>query len=183
MQGSPWFFVAWARAELASDFQHINGDDFTFDIAGGVGYRFNDRFSLTTGATVLNLNGDSRIIPGINFDWVVNDKTRIGLYGPMPMISYKPNEDWSFSMRGIPGGGVWNITNDHGDSKSINLTSYQLGVFASRRITGEFWINAGVGATVFNNIKYSDPDGSHKTLDEDMGSGLFGQIGLSLKTW
>src|SRR5512137_1253076 len=55
-KGSPWFYGGWARAELASDFQHINGDDFTFDIAGGVGYRFSDRFTLAAGAAVLNLN-------------------------------------------------------------------------------------------------------------------------------
>jgi len=55
---------------------------------------------------------------------VVNEKLRIGLYGSMPMISYSPSEDWNFSLRGLPGGGVWNITADNGDSKSIDLTSY-----------------------------------------------------------
>ena len=52
-----------------------------------------------------------------------------------------------------------------------------------RRLTGKLWLNAGVGCTLFNNITYADPDGSNKLLDEDMGSGWFGQIGLSLKTW
>jgi hypothetical protein len=182
-KGSPWFYGGWARAELASDFQHINGDDLTFDIAGGVGYRYSDSFTIAAGAAVLNLNGDAWICPGINFDWVVNEKTRIGLYGPMPVISYSPNEDWNFSLRGIPGGGVWNITDDNGDSKSVDLTSYQVGAFAGRRLTGKLWLNAGVGFTVFNGIEYSDQNGDNEILDEDMESGLFGQIGLSLKAW
>lgn len=182
-QGSPWFYGGWARAELASDFQHINGDDLTFDIAGGVGYRFSDSFTLAAGSAVLNINGDTWVCPGINFDWVVNDTIRVGLYGPVSLVSYSPGENWNFSLRGMPGGGVWNITDDNGDSKSIDLSSYQVGAFANRRLTGKLWLNAGVGMTVFNNIEYSDPDGDDKVLDEDMESGIFGQIGLSLKAW
>lgn len=181
--GSPWFYGGWVRAELASDFQHLDGDDVTFDIAGGVGYRFSDRFTLAAGAAVINLNGNTWVCPGLNFDWVLNDQIRIGLYGPMPLISYTPSEDWNFSLRGFPGGGVWNITDDNGRSKSIDLTSYQVGAFASRRLTGKLWLNAGVGITLFNHIEYSDPDGDRKTVDDDLESGMFGQIGLSLKAW
>jgi hypothetical protein len=182
-KSSPWFYGAWARAEVASDFQHMNGDDITFDIAGGVGYRYSNNFMVAAGAAVLNLNGDSWFCPGINFDWVINDQFRVGLYGPMPVISYTPNEDWNFSLRGNPGGGTWNITDNNGDSRSIDLSSYQVGAFVGRRLTGKLWLNAGVGFTVFNNIEYADPDGDNKLLDEDMGSGLFGQIGISLKAW
>lgn len=182
-KGSPWFYGAWARAELASDFQHINGDDLTFDIAGGVGYRYTDSFTVGVGAAVLNINGDAWICPGINFDWVLNEKTRIGLYGPMALISYTPNDDWNFGLRGTPGGGVWNITDDNGDSKSVDISSYQVGAFAGRRLVGKLWLNAGVGFTVANGIEYSDQDGDNEILDEDMDSGLFGRIGLSLKAW
>lgn len=180
---SPWFYLAWARAELASDFRHLNGDDFTFDVAAEVGYRFSRNFMVGVGAAVLNLNGDTLFLPGINFDWIVNDQVRVGLYGPMALASYTPNEDWTFSLRGFPGGGTWNITDDNGASRSVSLTSYQVGAFVGRRLTGKLWLNAGVGCTVFNNVQYSDPRGDHTLLDEDMGSGLFGQIGLSLKAW
>jgi hypothetical protein len=180
---SPWLCGAWARAEVASDFQHMTGDDITFDIAGGVGYRFSDSFTLAAVAAVLNLNGDTWICPGINFDWDVNDQIRVALYGPMPVISYTPCEDWNFSLRGSPGGGIWNITDDNGDSKSIDMSSYQLGAYAGRRLNGKLWLNAGVGMAIFNNIKYSDPDGDDEVLDEDMEGGFFGQIGLSLKAW
>lgn len=182
-QGSPWFYGAWARAELASDFQHINGDDFTFDIAAGVGHRCTDSFTVAAGFAVINLNGDEQFFPGINFDWVVNEKMRVGLYGPMALVSYTPNADWSFSLRGTPGGGVWNITDNGGDSKSVDLSSYRVGLFASRRLTDYLWLNAGAGVTLFNNLTYADPDGGNELLDEDMDSGWFAQIGLSLRVW
>jgi len=181
--GSPWFYGGWVRAELASDFQHINDDDFTFDVAGGVGYRFNERFALGAGVVVIDINGDTWACPGITFDWQVNDQTRIGLYGPIAIASYSPDENWSFSLRGAPGGGRWNITDDSGDSKTIDLDSYQVGVFASRRLTDKIWLNAGVGMTVGNNLEYADPDGENELFDEDMESGLFGQIGITLRAW
>jgi Domain of unknown function (DUF6268) len=180
---SPWFYGAWARAELASDFQHINDDDFTFDIAAGVGYRYSNNFTLAAGAAVLNLNGDTWVCPGINFDWAVNDKVRLGLYGPIALASYTPSEDWSFSLRGTPGGGIWNVTDDFGDSKSVDLSSYQVGAFVGRRLTGKLWLNAGAGLAFANSLEYSDPDGDNETFDEDMDSAFFGQIGLSLKAW
>ncbi|MCF7676232.1 MAG: DUF6268 family outer membrane beta-barrel protein [Akkermansiaceae bacterium] len=182
-EGSPWFYGGWARVELASDFEHVTSDAFTLDLAAGVGYRFNEQLMVAAGAAFLNFNGDFWICPGINFDWEVNDQLRIGLYGPIPVISYTPSEDWSFSLRGYPGGGIWNIEDNTGASKAIDLTSYQIGAFVGRRLTGQLWLNAGVGFTTFNNITLSDPDGNYKTLDEDMDWGLFGQIGLSLKIW
>lgn len=182
-EGSPWFYGAWVRAELASDFQHINSDDFTFDIAAGAGYRVNDSFTIAAGIAAINLNGDFAIFPGINFDWKISEKLRAGLYGPMPIITYAPNEDWSFSLRGMPGGGIWNITDKQGDSKAVDLSSYQVGAFASRKIVGELWLNMGGGVTLANNITLADPDGDNEILDENMDPGVFGQIGLIFKTW
>lgn len=182
-EGSPWFYGAWARAEMASDFEHIDGDDFTFDIAAGAGYRYSDNLTLAFGAAVININGDAWVCPGINFDWKVNDEVRIGLYGPIAVASYTPNEDWILSLRGAPGGGVWNITDDNGVSRSIDVTSYQVGAYASRRLVDKLWLTAGAGVTTFNNLTIADPDGDNKVVDEDMESGFFAQIGLSLKAW
>ncbi len=181
-EGSPWFFGGWARAEFASDFQHINGDDFTFDLAAGAGYRVNDDFTIAIGAALINLNGDDTLIPGINFDWVVSDQVRVGMYGPTFVAAYTPSEQWSFSFRGDPGGGIWNVTGDAGESRSIDLTSYQLGLYASRHLTGDLWLTAGAGATVGNEIAYTRPNGG-KLLERDADEALFGLISLRLKAW
>lgn len=181
-KGSPWIFGGWARAELASDFQHINGDDFTFDLAAGAGYRVNDHFTVAIGAALINLNGDDAFIPGINFDWVVSDQFRVGIYGPTFVAAYTPSTQWAFSFRGDPGGGIWNVTGDGGQSRSIDLTSYQLGLYASRHLTGDLWLTAGAGATVGNEIAYTRPNGG-KLLELDADEALFGIISLRLKAW
>jgi hypothetical protein len=181
--GSPWFYGAWGRVELASDFDQVDGDDFTLDLAGGVGYRVNDSLIVAAGAAFLNFNGDFWVCPGINFNWDVNEQLRIGLYGPMPVLTYTPNPDWNITVRGMPGGGIWNIEDNRGASKAIDLTSYQIGATVGRRLTDRLWLNAGVGFTTFNNIELTDPDGDRSTLDEDMDWGFYGQIGLSMKVW
>ena len=179
---SPWIYGAWMRAEMASDFQTITNDDFSFDLAGGVGYRWNDHFILAAGAAVTNLNGDPTFYPGISFDWIVNDQLRVGLYGPSLIAAYALSDDWLLSIRGDSGGGVWNITDAGGLSRSIDLSSYYLGLYASRRLTGQLWLTAGVGATVGNSIDYTTP-GGRELLEQDIEEGLFGLISLRLKAW
>lgn len=181
-EGSPWIYGGWARAEIASDFQHIDGDDFTFDLAGGAGYRFNEAFTLGFGAAVINLNGDAAVYPGIGFDWIVNDQLRAGLYGPTFAVAYSLDEDWLFTFRGDSGGGVWNVTGDDGESRSIDFSSYRIGLYASRRLTGQLWLTAGGGMTVGNELDYTRTSGREiEGLDPD--EGLFGLISLRLKAW
>lgn len=181
-EGSPWLYGAWARAEMASDFQDVGNDDFTFDVAGGAGYRFNEKFMLAAGGAVLNLNGDTKFYPGIVFDWIVSDCVRVGLYGPVFLASYTPDKDWELSLRGDSGGDVWNIRDSDAASHSIQLRSIRLGLFASRRLTGELWLTAGAGATFGNDVRLTQPDGD-LLFEQDLNTGLFGQIGLRLKTW
>jgi hypothetical protein len=181
-QGSPWFYAGWARAEMAGDYQKIGGDDFTSDVAGGVGYRFNDRFSLALGAALANLNGDATFYPGIGFDWRVSDEIRVGLYGPTFLASYTPDAKWEFGFRGEPGGGVWNVTDQQGRSSSVDLTSYRLGVYASHRLTGKLWLTAAAGMSVGNEINLTEPNGD-ELFEQDLDSGLFGMVSLRLRTW
>lgn len=181
-EGSPWIHGGWARAELATDFQTVTGDDFTFDLAGGAAYRLNARFTLGVGAALLNLNGDTSFYPGIGFDWIASDQLRIGLYGPTLLAAYAVNDDWLFTLRGDTAGGIWNITDGAGTSRSIDLTSYRAGLYASRRLHGELWLTAGAGATVGNQLDYTTPHGS-KLSGLDPDTGVFGVIGLRLKAW
>jgi hypothetical protein len=181
-EGSPWIYGGWGRAELASDFQHIDGDDFTFDLAGGVGYRFENGFTLSAGAAAINLNGDAKFYPGIGFDWVVSDRFRAGLYGPALFAEYTPTENWVFSMRGDPGGGVWNITDDAGQSRSIDFSSYRIGLFASRRLVNRVWLTGGGGVALGNELEYTTARGT-KLFSREAETGFFGSVGLRFLTW
>jgi hypothetical protein len=181
-EGSPWILGGWARAELATDFQDIGGDDYSFDLAAAVAYRFNEYFTLGFGACVTNLNGDENFYPGIGFDWVVNEQLRVGAYGPTISAAYSYDENWLFTMRFDFTGGVWNITDNLGDSRNIDLSDNRLGVYVSRRLVGELWLTGGVGMTIANELDYTTSSGT-TLFSTDPETGVFGAIGLRLKAW
>jgi hypothetical protein len=180
--GSPWIYGAWARAELATDFDVINGDDFSFDLAGGVGYRFNDSFTFGVGAAVTNLNGYPSFYPGIGFDWVASEKLRIGIYGPTAVAAYALNEYWLFTLRFDFSGGVWNVEDRNGQSQSVDLSDNRLGLYASRRLTENLWLTAGAGLTIANELDYTTPAG-HGIYSSDLDTAPFGVISLRVKAW
>ncbi len=179
---SPWFAVAWTRAELATDYQGISSDSFTFDTALGLFYKINPCFTLGLGFTVTNLNGDSEIFPGINFDWAPTENFRIGIYGPNAVATYRMNDNWNISLEGQPGGGNWNISDDLGQSRTIQLDSYWVGLDTHHRISGEFWISAGLGYTFGNEIEIRDNRGGNSAGSEMEGAPL-ARVTLRLREW
>lgn len=180
---SPWMALGWTRAEMATDFQGISSDDFTFDIAAGLGYKFSDSFMLGFGLVVINLNGDEEIFPGINFNWTPSECFRVSLFGPNLRATYDMNDDWFLTLTAEPGGGVWNIRDDAGLSRSIDFDSYLIGINTHHRISGEFWFNAGVGYTFANEIEIRGNSGSGPSFSREMDGAPFAQIGVSLRTW
>ena len=152
-RNTPWFGIGWTRAEMATDYQNIGSEDFTFDVALGVGYRVNDTLTIGAGFVVTNLNGDEEIFPGINFIWKPCEKFTAGVFGANVLVRYDVNECWYVSLDGTPGGGNWNIKDAAGDSRTIQLDSYWLGLNTHHRIAGELWLSAGVGYTFANEIE------------------------------
>lgn len=180
---TPWFAVAFARAELGSDFQGIENDDFTFDTALGVFYRLNSCFTIGLGVTAVNINGDLEVFPGPNFDWAPTEQFRAGLYGPNLLVSYDFSENWRVTIEGLPGGGSWNINDDLGNSRTIRFDSYFLGVNTHHRIAGELWFNAGVGYTFGNEIEIGQNDGGNPRFSRDLDGAPLARIGVSLREW
>ena len=179
---SPWIFGGWARAELATDFQHLNGDDVTFDVIAGVAYKFSDSLTVGLGGAVVNLNGDEEFYFGPAIDWKPSECFRAGLYGPNAVAIWTPSENWEFSLRGDTAGDEWNIRDADGNSTTLNFDSYRVGLFADRRLTGDLWLRVGGGVTIANEISYQKTNGKNLSTD-DLDSGYFGEIALRLKVW
>lgn len=181
-EDSPWLWGGWARAEMATDFEEVDGDDFTFDVAGGIAYRVNEDFTFGLGAALTNLNGDPSFYPGIGFDWVVSEKLRIGAYGPMVAAAYTHDGDWLFTLRFDFAGGVWNVTDNAGDSRALDLTDNRLGLYVSRRLTDKLWLTCGAGVTLGEELTYGTTGGD-VWWGVEPDSTWFGVIGLRLKAW
>ena len=182
-RNSPWFALGWARAEMATDYQGISGDDFTFDVALGAGYRVSDTFTIGAGFVVTNLNGDEKIFPGINFSWKPNDAFSVLLFGPNFSARYNVNECWYLSLDTSFGGGNWNINDAAGRSRTIDFDSYWIGVNTHHRITDELWISAGLGYTFGNEIEVRGNQGGGPSFSREMGGAPMAQISLNLRSW
>ena len=179
---SPWIYGAWADAHLATDFRHASYSDLSYQFAGGTGYRFNDRFTLGIGGALTNPDGQMKFHPGIGLEWIVNEQFQVGGCGPAWFVTYHPDVDWQLSLRGDSADEFWNISDNRGRPLSIDLSSYQIGIFASRRLTGHFWLQAGAGVTIANEFQLNDSN-SDKLVRQGLDSGLFGQISLTIGLW
>ncbi len=179
---SPWMFGVWARTGVATDFRDVGSDDLTFDIAGGAAYQFHETLSAGFGAAVTGLSGDVDFHPGLGFDWQVHDRLRIGLCGPNFAATYRPDGNWRFSIRSDSTGEIWNISDNEGKSRDIELMSYRIGIHASRRIWGQISITAGVGIVLANAISLNRSNG-HMLLQQRLDSGFFSQLGLTITAW
>lgn len=180
---SPWMAIGWTNAELATDFQGISSDDFTFDIALGAAYQFSDTFTLGFGVVLLNINNDEQLFPGINFVWSPNEQFRMSLFGPNFRATYEMNDNWFLTLTGEPGGGVWNIKDDAGLSRSIDFDSYLIGINTHHRICKDFWFFAGLGYTFGNEIEIRANDGGAPSFSREMDGAPFARIGVSLANW
>jgi len=177
---TPWLAIGWTRAELGTDYQGISTDDLSFDVAAGIAYRFNDGFTLGLGVAVTDINGDTQIFPGLNFDWTPTENTRFSFYGPNLFARYTINDAWYLSLEGSPNGGVWNINDNGGNSRNLDLDSYLIGINSHNQIWGEFWMSLGIGYTFFNEIEIRD---NGPSFSRDLDGAPFAQISLSLRQW
>lgn len=179
---SPWIYGAWADARLSTDFRHTVGNDLSYQFAAGAGYRFNEKLTLGIGGALTNPDGQVKFHPGIGLDWIINDRIHVGACGPAWFVTYQPDADWQLALRGDSADEFWNISDNHGRPLAIDLSSYQIGIFASRHLTGQLWLRAGAGVTVANEFQLNDSSGD-KIVRQGLDSGWFGQICLTIGLW
>ncbi|MBK1881506.1 hypothetical protein JIN85_03705 [Luteolibacter pohnpeiensis] len=180
--GSRWIFGGYTGVELSSDFQSIDADDFTGTLAGGAAYQYNEHFLFGFGAIVANINADVTAFPVVGFDWKVNERMRVGLYGPLLTTSYAINESWILSLRGTYQNEQWNIDDATGRSRNIGVSGFKVGLQSDHKLADNYWLTLGAGYAFSNKIELTSSSGS-QISKRDLEGGLYGQIMLSMKTW
>ena len=179
--GSRWLYGGWGRASFASDTQHIDGDDFYFDVALGGAYMVTDRFMLGLGVVGLELGSDSQMLAGPGFYWKPTEEIDVSLIGVLFNATWRPSDDWAFAMRVRPFGNSWNIDNG-GESQQVDLSSYTVRLHAERRIYRDMWLSLGVGYAFANELELRDSS-NDRLYKDDLGGGLSTSIGLRVRTW
>ena len=179
--GSRWIFGGWGRANLASDFQQVNSDDFYFDLAAGAGYQVTDRLLLGAGVAALELGSDGYVLPGPGIYWKPTDEIDVQLIGALFDAIWRPSDEWVLALRAQPFGSTWNIDSNN-QSRQVDLRSYTLRLHAERRLCRDMWLSLGVGFSFANQLELRTPSGQ-TLFKDDLGSGLSASVGLRVRTW
>lgn len=179
---SPWIYGVWARGGIASDFQQVDGDDFLFDVAGGVGYRVNSNLLVAFGGGVFELNGDEKFLFGPSFSWRAAENFKLSLYGHTFDATWNRGRDWVFSLRSEAGGGTWNLDGAGGVSQRLDFRSYLIGLHAGRRLKDSLWLDLGAGVSLANKLELGSPDGLTAFKDHP-DEGWFVYAGVRLADW
>jgi hypothetical protein len=176
-----WLYAGWARANLATDFEEVDGDDFYFDVAAGAGYLVTDELMVGLGAAGLRLGNDGMFVGGPFFYWKPTREIDVSLMGALFNAIWRPCDDWALALRVRPSGGSWNI-DDAGLSRQVDLRSFSARLHLERRIWDELWLSVGVGYSFANQLELRTTGGG-ELFKDDLGGGLSTSVALRLRRW
>lgn len=169
---SPWVGFLSAGPSLATDGSEIDGDDLFYVALIGVGYRFNEKFSLLGGAYFSQDFGEPRLIPAPGFIWTPNSQWAISLIPPRLRIAYAPNKDWRLAVEAFPDGGRWSVSTLDGGEAFLDRSGARAGFRLERRCFDKAWLFLGVGA-VFSRDLTLETSGGQALFESDADTGLY----------
>ncbi len=179
--GSKWSWTAHLSPGVATDGSAMSSDDFVVSGQVGFRYRSSDRFAWL-GGVAFSVDGlESRVTPGIGFQWMPVDEVIVRLTGPSLKVSWQPHDDWLLHAGVWSAGGTWNVENN-GNSFDIRLESFQAGIGVERRLSEKVWLGLWVGATISNELEI-DTDSGNEIFKDDADSGWFARIGVRKVLW
>lgn len=179
----PLIFGAFGSVNLTSDFDHITEQDFNYHTGFGAGFQFSRSLVLGAGITVLDINRDPYVMAGPFLIWSIDDSKSFSIMGPNLDADWKISPSWHVSVKGELNSGTWNIETAQSNSRVIDLSGYRIGLFSEYNISGNLWLSTGIGTTLATNLELKSAKGDDVLLSQDVDSGLFTQIGLTLKSW
>jgi hypothetical protein len=179
--GSPWSITAGLSPGLATDFDHIDDDDFY--LGGRLVFQrtINEHFKLGFGAAVIRSLGSDAVIPAIGFEWRPTDAWQIELVGPYFNIWWQPSDQWLTRFTAGPGGGFWNVDWNN-LSRDLSLSSYLVGISVERELAEGVWLTGGAGVSLANQIELRTTGGL-TTFKTGLDNGYFASLGLRVAAW
>lgn len=178
---SKWSWTALLEPGLATDGKSIDMDDLSVDGQLGVRYAKSSRLAWLGGVAWFYNSMETRIYPGIGFQWRPLDDVLVRLVGPSLKASWQTHDDWILHAGVEAAGGTWNVRNNGGDY-DLKLRSYRAGVGMERRLSEKIWLGLWGGFTFSNNLEIETASGTG-LFDEDADMGWFVKLGIRKILW
>ena len=179
--GSKLSWMGLLEPGLATDGKSVDMDDFAIDGQLGFRYAQSPRLAWIGGVVVFYNSMETRVYPGIGFQWQALDEVLIRLTGPSFKASWQPHDDWILHAIVETGGGTWNVRDNDGDF-DVRIRSYQAGIGVERRLSEKFWLGLWGGVTFANDMEIETSSGS-ELFDDDADMGWFVKLGIRKILW
>ncbi|MBT8037294.1 MAG: hypothetical protein KJO21_07085 [Verrucomicrobiae bacterium] len=179
--GSQWSWTARLSPGLASDGEGVDGDDFSLNGQMGFRYRKSSHFAWLGGVVFFNNSLETRVYPGIGFQWRPSDDFQVSWAGPSLKASWQPDEDWLWLAQISPAGGYWNVE-DRVGSFDVKLRSYQAALGVERRLSDKVWLGVWAGVTFANDLEIETASGNRQ-FDQSADMGWFVRLGVRRIVW
>lgn len=179
--GSPWSITAGLSPGIATDFDHLDDDDFHFGGRLVFDRVINEHFRIGFGAAVIRSLGSDAVLPAVGFEWRPNDDWQVELVGPYFNIWWQPSENWLTRFAAGPGGGFWNVDWNN-LSRDLSLSSYLVGLSVERRLADGVWLTGGAGISLGNSLELKTTGGL-TTFKTGLDDGYFASLGLRVAAW
>ena len=179
--GSKWSWMTVISPGLATDGEGVDMDDFSLNGQVVFRYRKSPRFAWIGGLVFFHNSLETRIYPGIGFQWKPTDDFQMTWSGPSLKASWQPHDDWLVHANIGSAGGHWNVENS-GGSFDVKLRSYQAGVGVERRLSEKIWLGLWGGATFANDLEIETASGK-RLFNQDADMGWFVKLGVRRIVW
>lgn len=182
--GSPWTYGAWVNPAIASDFDHVDSDDFFLDIAIAGAYQVNDNLVVGAGIFASDILHDPFVIPGIGFVWTPHEDWLVSFYGPRFVARRDLNDRNQVGFEIATNGGLWNIDSGNASGR-LNFRSWRSGFYYRYNVAGDIWLHAAAGITFANELQVQTRDGVDLFPNQlgDADPSPYVSLGVSLARW
>lgn len=179
--GSKWSWMTLLQPGLATDGNSIDMDDFSVNGQLGFRYAASPDLAWIGGVYFFENSMETRVYPGIGFQWKPNDDLLVRLSGPSFKASWQPSEDWILHAIVASGGGTWNVE-EAGADFDVRLRSYHAAVGVERQLSEKLWLGLWAGMTFANELEIDTASGTG-VFEDDADSGWFMKLGIRKIVW
>lgn len=164
----PWRLVARIAPGVATDFEHVNGDDVSIDALAQLVYRRDARTRWVAGIAADRTFADTAVYPVVGITHAPSDRLWLGLVFPRPAIRIATAPGTVLYWRSEPIGNRWHVDGEAGE-RDVDLTvdGVRTGLGIEWRAAGDLHLRLEIGGEFARGVDALDDGGEERAVDPE----------------